>query len=246
MKAQERIEILLDTQKARFFRFQKNVFLVELKAILDEEGIEAKIVKDVYRKQIYQSLIIGNLLESNKLVIGHFDTPSWILDNFKFKPFEIKKRQRISLILEGIKFILVTFVNGIILLSLFERIISGENVVLFSALSLLVFLSSVFLFRLPGIIPSQKNKNRQTLSLLMKRALEKETDTSFVIVDDGSAYQLGYQILGSNLRQVNKNYEIELIDQINASEIITEVDILDKEKTRLKYFDFANVKAFTS
>jgi hypothetical protein len=49
-----------------------------------------------------------------------------------------------------------------------------------------------------------------------------------VLVDDGMPYQMGYQILSRNLKQVNRKYEIELLDCIEKSTKITETD-----KTRL-------------
>ncbi len=62
----------------------------------------------------------------------------------------------------------------------------------------------------------------------MKVVLAKESNTSFVLVDDGMSYQMGYQILSRNLKQVNRKYEIELLDCIEKSTKITETD-----KTRL-------------
>jgi hypothetical protein len=62
----------------------------------------------------------------------------------------------------------------------------------------------------------------------MKVVLAKESNTSFVLVDDGMPYQMGYQILSRNLKQVNRKYEIELLDCIEKSTKITETD-----KTRL-------------
>ena len=227
MKTIETIETILNTQKARFFRYQKSIFLVELMNALEKEGVKARVLRDVFRNQTYYSLVIGDLRMADKIVISHFDTPSFILDSFDFDPFEMSRRQSISMIMDGVKSVLITVIVGIILLPLFKSIFMGESVVLFSILSLLVFLCSVFIFRLPGFVPSQKNKSRHTLSLFMKRVLSNEENTSFALVDDGSSYQMGYQILSKYIKQINKDCVIELMDQINENEEINRFTVLE-------------------
>lgn len=246
MKTIETIETILNTQKARFFRYQKSIFLVELMNALEKEGIKARVLRDVFRNQTYYSLVIGDLRMADKIVVSHFDTPSFILDSFEFDPFEMSRRQSISMIMDVLKSVLITVIVGIILLPLFKSIFMGESVVLFSILSLFVFLFSVFIFRLPGFVASQKNKSKHTLSLFIKRVLNNEENTSFVLVDDGSSYQMGYQILSKYIKQINKDCVIELMDQINKNEEINRYTVLESEKTRLRYFDSFTVKTLTS
>lgn len=71
MEILEQLNTIIDTQRTRYFRFQKVVFLSEIKTILEKEGIETHLLTDVYRNQKYHSLLIGNINNAKKVVITH-------------------------------------------------------------------------------------------------------------------------------------------------------------------------------
>lgn len=239
----EKIYTIIETQKIRYFRFQKFVFLSEIKNVLDQEGIEAYLLTDTFRNQKYHSLIVGNLKQSKKLIISHYDTPSLIHNMISFKPFDTQKRQKISMIIDGAKTLLIVLLVSYPLFILTQNILNGNNVLFYGVLSLILFLFSVLLIRLPFLILSYKNENGDTLKYLFKQVFDKNDDTSFVIVDDGMSFQMGYQIIGKNLSQINYKHEIHLLDQMKSTKQALEID---SEKTILKFFEGLKVKLFTS
>lgn len=246
MEILEQLNTIIDTQKTRYLRFQKVVFLSEIKKILEKEGIETHLLTDIFRNQKYHSLVIGNLKDAKKVIVSHYDTSNLIQDFFKFEPFEIKKRQRISLIIDAIKSIIICIISGFILFTFVQSILNGVNVTLFSILSLALFLISVLFIRMPILLPSFRNENRNTIKYVFRRILEKDNNTSFVLVDDGMNYQMGYQILSKNLKQSKRNYNIELLDHIDESLNVKQLMISEVKNTRMKYFDELKVKSFIS
>ncbi len=246
MKTQEILNTIIDTQKTRYFRFQKVVFLSEVKNVLEKEGIQAHLLTDIFHNQKYHSLVIGNLKNAKRVIISHYDTSNLMLSLIKFEPFEVQKRQKVSFMIDGLKSIIICVIAGFLLFTFIQNILIGNNIFIYSILSLIIFLSSVLCIKLPILLPSINNENKNTLKYMLKKALEKELNTAYVLVDDGMCYQIGYQILSNNLKQVDDNYEIELLDQIIDLNNIIYANNLDKQKTRLKYFDGLNVKPYTS
>jgi hypothetical protein len=246
MEILEQLNTIIDTQRTRYFRFQKVVFLSEIKTILEKEGIETHLLTDVYRNQKYHSLLIGNINNAKKVVITHYDTSSLIHDLFKFEAFETKKRQKISLMIDGFKSIIISSFACVLLFILIQNILNGNNIVIYSILSLILFLISVYLIRLPIFLPSILNENKNTLKYLFKKVVENNPNISYVIVDDGLCYQMGYQILSKYLKQVNKKYEIELLDQVNETLSVRPIEDNETGDTRMKYFDGLKAKTYTS
>jgi len=246
MKTLEILYTIIDAQKTRYFRCQKVVFLSEIKNVLEKEGIQAHLLTDIFRKQKYHSLIIGDLKNAKRVIITHYDTPNLLQSLIKFEAFEVQKREKISFMIDGLKSIIICVLSGFLLFAFIQNILIGNNIFIYSILSLLIFLLSVLLIKLPILIPSLNNENKNTLKYMLKKALEKEANIAYIFVDDGMCYQMGYQILSNNLKQVDISYEVELLDQINDSNNIRFVNNLDKQKTRLKYFDRLNVKPYTS
>lgn len=246
MKTQEILYTIIDTQKTRYFRFQKVVFLSEVKNVLEKEGIQSHLLTDIFRNQKYHSLVIGDLKNAKRVIISHYDTSNVILSLIKFEPFEVQKRQRASFMIDGLKSIIICVIAGLLLFAFIQNILIGNNIIIYSILSLLIFLFSVLFIKLPILIPSLNNENKSTLKYMLKKSLEKEVNIAYVLVDDGICYQMGYQILSNNLKQIDNNYEIELLDQINDLNNIRNINNLEKQKTRLKYFDRLDVKTYTS
>ena len=94
--------------------------------------------------------MIGNLKESKKNMISHYDTPSLIHDLVEFEPFEIRKRQIVSMIIDGIRLILLWAVLCVTLFTFARDILENQNFLIYSLLSLMTLFISIFLLRLPG------------------------------------------------------------------------------------------------
>jgi len=246
MNTIDKLNAIIDTQKIRYFRFQKALFLSEIKGVLDQEGIEAHLLTDTYRNQKYHSLVVGNLKDSKKIVVTHYDTPSIIYNIIPLKPFESPRRQRISMIIDSLKSLFIVIIVSFPLFWMMQNILNGKDVTLNGVLSLSLFLASILFMRLPIIIPSFRNENSNTLKYIIEKILEKEDNTSFVLVDDGMSFQLGYQILSNNLNQFNYKHEIHLLDQIKLEHNIKQFNVLDDKTTTLKFFIDLKVNLFTS
>lgn len=236
MTTLEQLNALIDLQKTRYFRFQKFVFLSELRNKLDQEGIKSYLLTDEYRNQKYHSLVVGDLKTAVKVTISHYDTPSLIHDYFNFKPFDVNKRQRVGMIIEGIKAILIVILASYPLFIMIQDIMLGYNVYLFGVMSLILFLVSLLLIRLPIFLPSVRNENKDTLKYMVKLILEKEPNTSYVFVDDGMNYQMGYQILSKNLKHLKRDMSIIIYDNV-INNTPTEYKSDDLSDTILRFFD---------
>jgi len=241
MTTLEQLNTLIDLQKTRFYRFQKVVFLSELKNILDQDGIKSYLLTDEYRNQKYHSLVVGDLKNAIKVMVSHYDTPSLIHNYISFKPFDIKKRQQVGLVIEGIKTTLIVLLASYPLYIMVQNIMSGNNVLLFGIVSLILFLISLLLIRLPILLPSVRNENKDTLKYMVRIILEKEPNTSFVFVDDGVNYQMGYQILSKNLKLLRRDINITIYDNVE-NDSPKEYKTNDLSNTILSYFDLTYTK----
>lgn len=213
MNTQETLNAIIDTQNKRLFRFQKSMFCVELEYQLKQAGYNAILTRDKYNGIVYQSLIIGDVKQSKQLLITHYDTPSFFISLFKYKSFDMDYRKKLTVLNDILKGMLVTAIVSSVLYFLIKNILAGNNVLLFSILSLILFLLSVLFIRLPGFIPSSKYSNNQSIKKVIEEYINHPDDVSIILVEDGCGHQMGYQMISQSLKKRMNNKSFEIYDQ---------------------------------